>query len=66
MSNGDRSIPAGSIFFPFHFVEAAANLSTNGRIDPRAKIPDSKVCTEKSRPIDASTGLDTGSQLPLD
>ena len=28
---------------PFHFVEAAANLLTLDKIDPRAKIPDFKI-----------------------
>ena len=31
--------PAGTLFLPFHFVEAAANLLTLDKIDPRAKIP---------------------------
>jgi formate dehydrogenase alpha subunit len=39
----DRS-PAGMIFIPFHFAEAAANVLTDNRLDPRAKIPDYKVC----------------------
>ena len=36
--------PKGVAFIPFHFVEAAANVLTNNRLDPRAKIPDYKVC----------------------
>jgi formate dehydrogenase alpha subunit len=39
----DRS-PMGMIFIPFHFAEAAANVLTDNRLDPRAKIPDYKVC----------------------
>ncbi len=39
----DRS-PKGVIFIPFHFAEAAANILTDNRLDPRAKIPDYKVC----------------------
>ena len=39
----DRS-PKGMIFIPFHFAEAAANVLTDNRLDPRAKIPDYKVC----------------------
>ena len=38
----DRS-PTGMIFIPFHFAEAAANVLTDNRLDPRAKIPDYKV-----------------------
>jgi predicted molibdopterin-dependent oxidoreductase YjgC len=36
--------PEGTIFIPFHFAEAAANVLTDKRLDERAKIPDYKVC----------------------
>jgi len=36
-------VPPGSIFAPFHFVEAAANRLTNDALDPKAKIPELKV-----------------------
>ncbi len=36
--------PEGSIFIPFHFSEAAANLLTNAALDPVSKIPEFKVC----------------------
>ncbi len=36
--------PQGMIFIPFHFAEAAANELTFDVRDPRAKIPDYKVC----------------------
>lgn len=39
--------PEGLVFLPFHFVEAAANLLTMDQFDPRAKIPDYKVCAVK-------------------
>lgn len=45
--------PKGVVFIPFHFAEAAANLLTNNKIDPRAKIPDFKitaVAIEKTEP----------------
>ena len=32
------------VFIPFHFAEAAANELTNDIRDPKAKIPDYKVC----------------------
>jgi formate dehydrogenase alpha subunit len=35
---------AGTIFIPFHFVEAAANKLTIAALDPVAKIPEYKVC----------------------
>ena len=34
----------GSVFIPFHFAEAAANVLTNPALDPIAKIPEFKVC----------------------
>ncbi|MGB2983105.1 MAG: formate dehydrogenase subunit alpha, partial [Candidatus Bipolaricaulia bacterium] len=36
-------VAEGSIFIPFHFVEAAANRLTNDALDPKAKIPELKV-----------------------
>jgi len=36
--------PQGIIFIPFHFAEAAANELTQDARDPKAKIPDYKVC----------------------
>jgi predicted molibdopterin-dependent oxidoreductase YjgC len=36
--------PPGTVFIPFHFVEAAANLLTIEALDPLAKIPSYKVC----------------------
>ena len=35
---------------PFHFVEAAANVLTNPTLDPRAKIPEFKVCAVRLEP----------------
>ena len=36
--------PEGTVFMPFHFREAAANVLTNDALDPIAKIPEYKVC----------------------
>jgi len=36
--------PGKTVFVPFHFAEAAANALTNPALDPRAKIPELKVC----------------------
>jgi len=41
--------PVGVVFIPFHFAEAAANVLTDSRLDPRAKIPDYKVCAVRVR-----------------
>ena len=39
--------PVGTVFLPFHFAEAAANVLTLNKIDPRAKIPDFKMAAVK-------------------
>jgi predicted molibdopterin-dependent oxidoreductase YjgC len=38
-----RRVPPGTVFIPFHFAEAAANVLTNPAMDPIAKIPEYKV-----------------------
>ncbi len=48
--------PAGTVFIPFHFAEAAANALTNINRDPRAKIPDYKVCAVKVEKIKPPKG----------
>jgi formate dehydrogenase alpha subunit len=37
-------IAPGTVFMPFHFAEAAANVLTHAALDPVAKIPEYKVC----------------------
>jgi formate dehydrogenase major subunit len=44
----------GSVFIPFHFREAAANLLTNDALDPFGKIPEFKFCAVKVEKV--STG----------
>lgn len=46
------SIPRGTVFMPFHFAEAAANLLTNSAVDPVAKIPEYKACAVMIRRVD--------------
>ena len=48
--------PVGTVFLPFHFVEAAANLLTLDKIDPRAKIPDFKMAAVRIRACAAPEG----------
>jgi formate dehydrogenase major subunit len=38
------SILKGSVFVPFHFREASANVLTNDALDPFGKIPEFKFC----------------------
>ena len=40
----DNSLPAGTIFMPFCYAEAAANILTNSALDPESKIPEYKFC----------------------
>jgi len=42
-----EKVKEGSVFIPFHFSEAAANVLTNPATDPVAKIPEYKVCAVK-------------------
>ena len=37
----------GSLFIPFCYYEAAANLLTNSALDPVGKIPEFKFCAVK-------------------
>jgi predicted molibdopterin-dependent oxidoreductase YjgC len=54
--------PQGTVFLPFHFVEAAANLLTLNKVDPRAKIPDFKMAAVKLR----KTAAPPREAVPLD
>ncbi len=37
-------VKPGTVFVPFHFMEACANVLTNPALDPLCKIPEYKVC----------------------
>lgn len=39
-----RRVKGNVVFVPFHFAEAAANMLTNGALDPVSKTPEFKVC----------------------
>jgi predicted molibdopterin-dependent oxidoreductase YjgC len=42
-----KRVAKGSVFAPFHFTEARANILTNPVLDPLSKIPEFKVCAAK-------------------
>jgi formate dehydrogenase major subunit len=42
----------GSVFLPFHFKEAAANLLTIDALDPYGKIPEFKFCAVRVEKIE--------------
>ncbi len=48
------AVPPGSVFIPFHFREAAANLLTIDALDPYGKIPEFKFCAVRLEPPDFS------------
>ena len=43
----DDGTPRGSVFIPFAYREAAANLLTNAALDPFGKIPEFKYCAAR-------------------
>jgi len=47
----DDGTPDGTVFMPFVYREAAANLLTNAALDPVAKIPEFKYCAVCMTPI---------------
>ncbi len=52
-ARADRDVPAGMVFIPFCFSEAAANILTNPQLDPFGKIPEFKFCAAKVELADA-------------
>jgi formate dehydrogenase major subunit len=40
----DEGTPDGTVYMPFAYAEAAANLLTNSALDPMGKIPEFKYC----------------------
>ncbi len=57
--------PRKTIFVPFHFAEAAANLLTLDRVDGRAKIPDYKNTAVRITKATMPEGWDEGYEQPL-
>jgi formate dehydrogenase major subunit len=60
-ARADDSSPAGSVFVPFCYYEAAINKLTNPALDPVAKIPEFKYCAVRislggATPVQASYG----------
>ncbi|MGH8218013.1 MAG: formate dehydrogenase subunit alpha [Steroidobacteraceae bacterium] len=47
----DRDVPAGMVFMPFCYAEAAVNLLTNPALDPSGKIPEFKFCAARVTPL---------------
>jgi formate dehydrogenase major subunit len=47
-----KALLPGSVFIPFHFREAAANVLTYDALDPYGKIPGFKFCAVRLTPAD--------------
>ena len=59
-TRADPLTPAGMVFVPFCYAEAAANLLTNPALDPVGKIPEFKYAACRlARAESASASLDT-------
>jgi formate dehydrogenase major subunit len=46
-ARAEDGVPENVVFIPFAYVEAAANLLTNPKLDPFGKIPEFKFCAVK-------------------
>jgi formate dehydrogenase major subunit len=46
-ARADTAIPDGTVFIPFCYAEAAANMLTNQALDPFGKIPEFKFCAAR-------------------
>ena len=60
-ARADEGTPAGAVFIPFCYYEAAANMLTNPVLDPFGKIPEFKYCAVRvtrggPTPVHASFG----------
>lgn len=53
MARADRAVSENTVFVPFAFVEAAANVLTNPVLDPFGKIPEFKFAAVRVEPAEA-------------
>jgi formate dehydrogenase major subunit len=51
-TRASQRMTRGSVFIPFHFKEAAANLLTIDALDPYGKIPEFKFCAVRVERLD--------------
>ena len=51
-ARADAGVPAGVVFIPFCFAEAASNMLTNPALDPFGKIPEFKYCAARVTPVE--------------
>jgi formate dehydrogenase major subunit len=68
-ARADEGMPRGSVFVPFCYYEAAANLLTNPVLDPVGKIPEFKYCAvrvTRGGPIPAHLSFGGGTLLTVE
>ena len=66
-ARADDGTPRGTVFVPFCFYEAAANMLTNPVLDPFGKIPEFKYCAVRvteGGPIPTRMSFGGGALLP--
>jgi formate dehydrogenase major subunit len=49
-ARADSAVAPGTVFIPFCYAEAAANVLTNPQLDPFGKIPEYKFCAARVEP----------------
>jgi formate dehydrogenase major subunit len=65
-ARADDGTPRGSVFVPFCYYEAAANMLTNPALDPVGKIPEFKYCAvrlSRGGPVPAHMSFGGGTLL---
>ena len=56
-ARSDDAVPAGMVFVPFCYAEAAANALTNPALDPLGKIPEFKYCAARVERVGEEVGV---------
>ncbi|WP_114965350.1 formate dehydrogenase subunit alpha [Alkalilacustris brevis] len=58
MARADRAVAENTVFLPFAFVEAAANVLTNPALDPYGKIPEFKFAAVRVEKAEAGAAAE--------
>ncbi len=66
-ARADAGTPRNSVFIPFAYYEAAANILTNAALDPFGKIPEFKYCAVRvsaGGTVSAQSGYNLDAAIP--
>jgi len=63
-ARADEGVASGTVFLPFAYTEAAANLLTNPALDPHGKIPEFKYCAVRVEPAGGPVPVGAFSTAP--